>query len=91
MAEWILGGRLIDLIVLAVLVEWAVLGILHHRTGRGLSWWQLLPNLAAGLCLMLALRAALTSAGWIWIAFLLALSGLAHVADLRGRWPRRSV
>jgi hypothetical protein len=44
----------------------------------------------AGMCLMLALRAALVDSGWMWVAAFLALSGVAHVADLITRWPRQS-
>lgn len=49
---------------------------------------DVLPNLASGLCLMLALRSAL--AGWAWPFTLggLAASGLLHAWDLRRRWRR---
>jgi hypothetical protein len=43
-------------------------------------------NLAAGLALMLALRAGLSAAGWGWVAAGLTLAGLLHAADLRTRW-----
>lgn len=91
MAEWMSDGRLIDLIVLLVLIEWVAFAAWHRRTGKGLSGGKLLPNLAAGLCLMLALRSALTDASWMWVALFVALSGVAHVADLWCRWPRRPV
>ena len=41
-----------------------------------------LPRLLPGALMMLALRAALTGAGWPWIALALALSYPAHLADL---------
>jgi hypothetical protein len=47
----------------------------------------MLPNLMAGLFLMLAVRAATTQAAWPWIVLPLMGSGLAHVLDLRRRWP----
>jgi hypothetical protein len=90
MAEAILDGRLTTFVVALVVVEWLALAAWHRRTGKGLSGRQLLPNLAAGMCLMLALRAALVDSGWMWVAAFLALSGVAHVADLITRWPRRS-
>jgi hypothetical protein len=40
-----------------------------------------------GVCLMLALQAALTGAGWMVIAFWLAASFPAHLADLWLRPP----
>lgn len=89
MAEWMSDGRWIDLIVALVLIEWLAFAVWHRRTGQGLSGGKLLPNLAAGLCLMLALRSALTDASWLWVALFVALSGAAHVADLWCRWPRR--
>lgn len=91
MAEWMSDGRMIDLIVLLVLVEWLAFAAWHRHTGKGLSGGMLLPNLAAGLCLMLALRSALTGSSWMWVALFVALSGVAHVADLWCRWPRRPV
>jgi hypothetical protein len=48
-----------------------------------------MPNLCAGLALMLALRAGLSSAGWGWVAAALMASGLMHAADLRSRWSRQ--
>jgi hypothetical protein len=91
MAEWMANGRLMDVIVLLVIMEWVVFAAWHRHSGKGLSGRQLFPNLAAGLFLMLALRAVLTDAGWPWAALFLALSGIAHVADLWCRWPRRPV
>jgi hypothetical protein len=47
-----------------------------------------MPNLAAGLALMLAVRAGVASAGWGWMAAGLMVAGLLHAADLRRRWQR---
>ncbi|MBA3811885.1 MAG: hypothetical protein H0X27_09670 [Caulobacteraceae bacterium] len=41
--------------------------------------------LAPGVCLLLALRATLTGAGWPWIAAFLAASFPVHILDLRRR------
>ena len=81
---------LLDLAIAAVALEIAALWWWHRRTGRGLAPRRVLPNLLAGLCLMLALRAVLGGAPVWWMAAALAGSGLAHVADLRGRWPGRA-
>jgi hypothetical protein len=80
---------LVDLAIAITLVELAVLCLLHWRTGRGVAPRDLLPNLVAGLCLMAAVRAGITGAGWGWVAAGLMASGLAHAADLRARWRSR--
>ena len=45
-------------------------------------------SLAGGLCLMVALRAALADAAWPWIIAPVAAAGIVHALDLRARWPR---
>lgn len=42
--------------------------------------------LLPGLCLMLALRAALAGAAWPWLPVALAAALIAHLADIRARW-----
>ena len=79
------GTGWLDAIIVLVLLEAAALCAWHARTGRGLHPRALLPNLAAGLCLMLAVRAALTHAHPLWAAAALAGAGLAHLADLHQR------
>jgi len=88
MIDLLQGAALVDLVIAFTLVE--ALGLLAYRraTGRGIAARLLLPNLAAGLCLLLALRAAVQHAGWPWIALALAAAGVAHLADLRMRWRR---
>ena len=78
-------GAIVDFAIAVALVETLVLVLRHRRTGRGIAPADLLPNIAAGLCLMLALRAALLQADWFWIVTPLAASGIAHVLDLRRR------
>ena len=80
---------LIDVVIAVTVLEALVLTVVHRRSGRGLAPAEFLPTLASGLCLMFALRAGLTSAGWGWVAAGLMLSGLAHAVDLRRRWQRR--
>ena len=80
------GTGLIDLVIVATLVEWAVLASLWRQRGRGVPpgvlTWTLLP----GLCLMLAVRGVMLGVAWYWLALLLCCAGLAHLIDLRGRW-----
>jgi hypothetical protein len=86
MAEFFSSGRVVDLVLavmaLEVLALWA-----WHRSGRGIAPIDLWPNLAAGACLLLALRAALAGHSWMWVALALAASGMAHLIDLARRWP----
>ena len=82
-------GRLLDVVISVLLLEIVLLLAWHRRTGGGVAPRALLPNLLAGLCLMLALRAALTGAHAAWLALALAAAGAAHLFDLRQRWERR--
>jgi hypothetical protein len=88
MTEFIASGRAIDLILAMVLVEALALLAYRRITGRGIAGPDLIANLLAGACLMLALRAALAGAGWQWIAVCMSAALLAHLADLWRRWRR---
>jgi hypothetical protein len=88
MADLLTSGRAVDLILGLLVIEAAVLLTFHHRTGRGLGARQLLGLLLSGGFLLLALRAALTDAGWLWIGAWLTLALVAHLADLAMRWRR---
>ena len=76
-------------LVLAVLGLEAILLALVARGGRRPSFAALLPNLAAGVFLVLAVRAAVLGLGAPWIGVFLALGGAAHVVDLRVRFRAR--
>lgn len=82
LAAAIESGRLIDLILLLVIIEAIVLTAWRRSAGRPPSASHLLVNLAAGAMLLLAVRAALTDAGWISVAAWLALALPAHLADI---------
>lgn len=86
MAELFASGHLIDLILGLVLVEAIALTLLHRLTGKGVAPRDLVGLLLAGAFLLVALRAALTGAGWVWIGLWLALALMAHFADLALRW-----
>ncbi|MDX2264170.1 MAG: hypothetical protein NW215_04295 [Hyphomicrobiales bacterium] len=85
MEELFESGRIIDIILGLVALEAAALAFLPLRVRLSEVWL----NLVSGACLMLALRAALTQAGWEWIAMWLAAALVAHAADLI-RLRRRS-
>jgi hypothetical protein len=88
MAGMFASGRIADAAIAILLLEALLLAFLHARRGRGPAAADLLPTVAAGLFLLLALRGALVGAGWPWIAASLAAALAAHVADLVRRWPR---
>lgn len=77
---------MIDLLIGFTLLEGMALVAYHRLTGRGVRPGDFLMNLVSGLCLMCALRVALSGAAWPWIAGWLAAAGLAHAWDLRRRW-----
>lgn len=88
MSDWFLSGRVVDAILLLMLVEASWLLWRHDRHVSGPVFAELLPTLASGLCLLLAVRGAL--AGWPWplLAAALAGAGICHLLDLRQRWRR---
>ncbi len=82
------SGRVVDGILLILGVEFAAL----TWRARGPRWRgqtidQILA-LAPGACLLLALRAALIGAPWIWVATWLSLSLPFHIGDLIRRRVR---
>jgi hypothetical protein len=81
------NGYIADIVLAVMLLEAVVLlawrGAVNARAVLAL----LLP----GACLVFALRAALTGAHWTWIAVALTLAFVAHVADIRQRFIRRTL
>jgi len=77
---FVLSGHIVDLIIAVLALEVLVLAA-WRRAGLVTPVVAALP----GACLLLALRAALTDAGWIWIALWLTAAFPAHLADL---WRR---
>lgn len=60
----------------------------HRATGRGVPPREFVLNAISGLCLMLALRAAMVGSPVPWVALMLLLAGMVHGADLYRRWRR---
>ena len=81
------SGRIVDIVLAITAIEAALLLAYHRRTGRGPAPKDVVGMLLAGACLMLALREALVGAEWRWIALWLAAAFVAHLNDLRRRWP----
>lgn len=88
MSDLFATGRIADLVLALMVVELVALGLWHRHRGRGITPLDLLPNVLAGVALVLALRAALTASGAVWIGVWLIVALVAHIADLRTRWRR---
>jgi hypothetical protein len=80
------SGRIVDLVVALMAAESLVLLVYRWRKSQGPAPADIACLMLAGLFLLLALRAALTGAGWMWIAAFLFASLLAHLLDLQRRW-----
>jgi hypothetical protein len=74
------SGHAVDLVIAVMAVEALVL-IFGKKRGARTVVLTILP----GAAMMLALRAALTDAGWHWVAIWLTVSLPLHLADLRHR------
>jgi hypothetical protein len=86
-ADLFASGRMVELIIGLAVLEGLLLAAYRVKTGRGIAPRALLTNLAAGICLLFALRGALTGAGWPILALWLSAALVAHLADLALRWP----
>jgi hypothetical protein len=84
MAEFVSTPRLVDLALLALLLEASLLLAWRGRAAR-----KVLITLAAGGCVLLAWRAALAGLAWPWVAGAMAAALACHLADLAGRLPPR--
>ena len=86
LAALVKSGRIVDVILVLTVLEVVALVTWHARTGRGPAPAAVIGNIAAGLCLLAALRIALADGWWGWIAAALLGSLLAHLFDLSRRW-----
>ncbi len=76
------SGHAVDLVLLVIAAEFVFLSTRRRRFGHSPAMIDRVLAFAPGVCLLLALRAALTGAGWIWVAAALAASFPFHIADL---------
>lgn len=86
MGELFSSARIIDFIVALMLLELAILAFVRSRMHRGIVPTELAASLAAGMGLLLALRAALLGLSWQHIATWLIFALIAHVLYLTLRW-----
>ena len=85
----IADGRLFAALLAFTLLEMLGLVLWRRITGRGLPVMDVIFHLAAGAFLSLACILALNAAQPRLILACFAASGVAHVVDLRRRWPAR--
>lgn len=88
MADLFASGRIVDLVIAVMAVEALALLAVRHRFGLRISPLDITLILVPGLCLLLAMRAALSGSGWEVAAAWLFAALLAHLADLMRRLQR---
>ena len=88
LAQFFLSGRVVDVAIAITLLEGLALAVYHRATGRGVAPRNFAINMVSGLCLMMALRAALTGSSWMMVALFLSASGAVHAVDIWRRWQR---
>lgn len=76
---------LVNLAIAVLLIEMACLGFARRAT---VAQW--LPQVIAGLCLLMALRGAAGGAPLVVLGAWLAGAGLAHAWNWRSRWQRHN-
>lgn len=85
MTELIESGRIVDLILVLMALEAAVICGVALMSRHRLPTAGLLLNLGAGAGLLLALKALVTGAGWLAIGLCLSIALFAHLGDLVAR------
>ena len=88
LAQFFLSGRVVDVAIAITLLEGLALAVYHRATGRGVAPRNFAINMVSGLCLMMALRTALTGSSWMMVALFLSASGAVHAVDIWRRWQR---
>lgn len=73
----------VDFILVVIVIEVILLSAMRRYSFDRMI--NIAFAVAPGVCLLLALRAALAMAGWIWIAIFLAASFPIHLGDLMRR------
>ncbi|PKU23656.1 hypothetical protein [Telmatospirillum siberiense] len=87
MSAFLASGQAVDCILAVLLVEILVVGLRRGGCGAGQRLISMIIAALPGGCLLLALKAALSGAGPMWVGIWLALSFPTHLADLWRRPP----
>ena len=82
MEDFVQSGRLTNVILVIMAVELAVFSFFLWRRNQGLGLLSFVASMLSGASLVLALRAALTDAGWFYVALYISASLLAHLAEI---------
>ena len=82
MEQFITSGAVTVVILCVLVIEAVIVSVYLVRRNQKPRLPGFLAGLAAGGCLVLALREALTNGGWVMIAIFLTLSFLAHAIEL---------
>ena len=82
------SGNVFSMIIAMTILEAVLLLALYGSSRQGIRPLYLIPNLAAGICLMMALRAAVLDQPWTGIAIWLVSALIAHVIEVAARWER---
>ena len=89
--EFILSGRVVDVMVIFIALEIVAVALIRRRRGGGIAALPLLVNIGAGASLMLALRFSLVGESWTAITVCLLAALVFHVADIAMRWEAPAV
>ena len=81
-----IGPGIVDLILVLMILEGGALLAWRAMRGHGIPTLDLVANLMAGACLLLALRGALAGSGSAFIALALSAALALHLLDLSRRW-----
>ncbi len=82
MAELYQSGRIIDIALAVIVLEFLVLTALSRKPNSGFAVRDFTFTLLSGAGLLIALRLFVTGADWTWIAVSLCAAGAAHVCDV---------
>jgi thiol:disulfide interchange protein len=82
---------LIDFVLGVLALECLLLWVMGRRRAVRAAPPPWSANLAAGACLLFALRVQAERGDWVILAALLAAAGALHLLDLLQRWRARAV
>ncbi len=88
MDQWVLSGKLVQLVMAITAIEVVALFVYRRITGRGIAPKDYFLNVVSGLFLMMAVWFAL-SRQTDAIALFLTAAGAAHMADLLLKCKKR--
>lgn len=85
LSDFFYSGHAADVILVVMVIEFIVLSLGRQVRNRRGATADLAFAMAPGVCLVLALRAALTASDLVWIGAPLAASLPFHLIDLARR------